>query len=401
MPTPVAPTPAPPVQPQPVQPAPEPPPPRELSERELMARANYEPSTVRLGGFLQTQYRWREDSDAAGVNDTNGFRMARARLVGQGETRAGNLELSFFTELELQPIFDLNDAFATVSRPLPNHARITVDGGQMRVPVSRQNMLSDTRLSFVDKAQIATISPLRDLGMKVTIDLPRPDKRRRRDFRMPGVRFIGGVFNGEGTNQVENINQRYMWTGRLEVTAFGIDNLTEGAFGGKYLTISTSAAYNNRNEANRLDTVTWVGFDIAGSYKGLSGSFEYLEARHVQTVAGMDDPNTQDFKQNGFTAQLAYLLPVRVAPYKQGRIELALRLEEIDRNDAVPISVPGDPAQSVRAVTAVASYYLRMHTLKAQLAFTSFRELEDRTATGQNAVFNNDQVLLQVTYRLE
>jgi hypothetical protein len=76
-------------------------------------------------------------------------------------------------------------------------------------------------------------------------------------------------------------------------------------------------------------------------------------------------------------------------------------VEEIDRNDTIPIPAPADPAQSVRSLTAVASYYLRMHTLKAQLAFTHFEELEDQTASGAKATFDNDQLLLQVTYRLE
>ena len=33
--------------------------------------------------------------------------------------------------------------------------------------------------------------------------------------------MIGGVFNGEGRNQVQNINQSYFYVGRLEVTPLG------------------------------------------------------------------------------------------------------------------------------------------------------------------------------------
>ena len=47
------------------------------------------------------------------------------------------------------------------------------------------------------------------------------------------------------------------------------------------------------------------------------------------------------------------------------------------------------------------SYYLRMHSLKAQLAASHFTEIEDRTAVGTDAAYKNDQLLLQVTYRLE
>jgi len=402
-PSPPAPLPPQPSEPPPVAPlAPTPPPPEpEPSAREVEALASYEPSSVQLGGFLQTQYRMREDSDAQA--DTNGFKLARARLIGLGQTRAGNLELSAYVEAELQPTFFLTDAYATVTRALPMNARLTVDGGQMRVPISRQNLLSDSRLAFVDKAQLATIAPDRDLGVRVAFDLPRPDVKRRKSLRPPGVRVIGAVFNGEGPNQVENINQEYFYVGRMEVTALGQEQvLAESAFGGRFLKLSGSVGRNKRSEGDRLDTVTYLGVDVAGAYRGLSGSFEYLEVRHVQTLFdGLDDPNTLDFKANGFSAQLNYLLPFKLPPHKQARFELGVRLEEIDRNDTIPIVQPGEPGQSVRAITAVASYYLRMHSLKAQLAYTAFSELEDETVVGGNATFDNDQLLLQVTYRLE
>ncbi len=222
--------------------------------------------------------------------------------------------------------------------------------------------------------------------------------------RIPRVRLIGGVFNGEGTNVIENINQKYLWTGRAEVTLVGEERgLAESSFTGRYLTIAGSYARNKKNEGDRLDRQTWLGFDISGSYKGFSGSFEYLEVRHFQTSLNeeMDDPNTLDFNANGFTAQLCYMLPFRLAPFKQARFELGGRVEEIDRNNTIPIATPNDTNQSVRAITAITSYYLRMHSFKLQLAFTHFKELENRTAGGANASFKNDQLLLQATYRLE
>jgi hypothetical protein len=259
-------------------------------------------------------------------------------------------------------------------------------------------LLSDSRLAFVDKALIATIAPDRDLGLRVAIEAPRPEPRRRREIRLPGVRFVGGVFNGEGRNQVDNGNQRYLWAGRLEVTALGKElQLAESAFGGRFVTISGSAGTNHTDDAGLRDATKYLGVDIAGAYRGLSGTFEYLRVKHVQAQAGAK----LRFKANGFTAQANYLLPLQLPPYKQARLEFGARLEEVDRNDTVPIMVAGEPEQSVRAVTAVASYYLRMHSLKAQLAFTHFRELEDRTAAGADARFDNDQLLLQLTYRLE
>jgi hypothetical protein len=242
----------------------------------------------------------------------------------------------------------------------------------------------------------------------VTVDLPRPEAKRRRRgkpvLRIPGVRLIGGAFNGEGTNVIENINQKYLWTGRVEVTVLGEERqLAESAFSGRFLTIAGSYARNKRNEGDRLDRQTTLGFDISGSYKGLSGSFEYLEVRHFQTSLNedIDDPNTLDFHANGFVAQLCYMLPFKLAPFKQARFEVGGRVEEVDRNDTIPIATPNDANQSVRAITAIGSYYLRMHNFKLQVAYSHFKELEDRTAGGANASFKNDQLLLQATYRLE
>ena len=109
----------------------------------------------------------------------------------------------------------------------------------------------------------------------------------------------------------------------------------------------------------------------------------------------------EDFRATGFVAQLNYLLPVKLPPARQARLEIGGRFEEIDRNDTVPIAQLGDPEQSVREITAVASLYLRRHSLKAQLALSHFTEIESQTVTAENAVYDNDQLLLQVTYRLE
>jgi hypothetical protein len=358
--------------------------------------ASYEPSSVTVGGYLQPQYRLRQDSPAQ--FDQDGFKFARARLLASGQTRAGNLELSATIEAEMQPTFAMLDAYGTVSRTFvpsgPDKAlpgKLSLDAGQMRVPISRQNMLSDSRLSFVDKAQVATIAPDRDLGVRLTAAAPK----------VP-IKVIVGMFNGDGKNQVENINEAYLFAARLEISPFGRDaQLAESAFAGKLLTLGLSYGHNNLTSmASGHELVSYYGADLAGAWKGLSGAFEYLLVTHTFEAS---DPSMQAaaYHANGWVAQLAYLLPTKLPPLRQARIEVAARVEEIDRNDTIPISMLGDPNQSVRELTGVVSYYLRMHSLKAQLAASHFTEIEDRTAVGGNASYKNDQLLLQVTYRLE
>ncbi len=368
--------------------------PRARTETEKEMLASYEPTSVAIGGYLQPQFRTRQDSPAQ--FDEDGFKFARARVIVQAATRAGNLELSAFFETELQPQFELEDAYGSIARTFPQKrglpGRIVLDGGQMRVPISRQNMVSDSRLSFVDKAQIASIAPQRDLGARLTIAPPK----------VP-ARVIAGVFNGEGKNQVENINQSYLLTARVELSPWGRDaQLAESAFVGKLLTLGLSYGHNKLSgQASSVEKRQHFGVDLAAAWNGVSAAFEYLQVDHDYNGPGDPSMLPPAYTANGFAAQLAYLLPVKLPPLKQARIELAARVEEIDRNDFFPISQLGDPNQSVRIYTGVLSYYLRMHNLKAQLAFNHIEEIEDRTVVGEKADYKNDQLLLQITYRVE
>ena len=345
----------------------------------------------RVGGFMQPQFRVRQDSPVQ--YDQDGFRFARVRPILHAETKVGGLGVAGFLELELQPNFEMVDAFVTVSRPLPERGAVALDVGQMRVPISRQQLLSDARISFVDKAQFAVthpagvmVAPRRDLGARATVVAPY----------LPQLIVTAGMFNGEGPNQIENINEDYLYAGRVELTPIGKSTLAESAFGAPFLSVAASAGHNALTAGANSEEVTYLGADIAGSWNGVSGSAEYLQVKHDLTAT-----EATDYLAEGWMAQLAYLLPVALPPSRHARIELAARIEEVDRNDAVAIAQPGDPEQSVRGYTGCLTYYMRAHSLKAQLAFSHFDEIEDRTVQRQDAVYDNDQVLVQLTYRLE
>lgn len=346
---------------------------------------------VELDGYLQPQFRLRQNSPVQ--DDTNGFRFARVRPMIRAKTQLdGGLELGAFFEVELQPSFQLIDGFAGVTKKFANHGLLVIDLGQMRVPISRQQLLSDSRIAFVDKAQLASIAPRRDLGGRVT-------------FLRPGVRqvkAIAGVFNGEGPNQIENINQKFLYAGRVELNVLGKEGaLAESNFGDAFLTIAGSIGFNKLSNGDRTESVTYYGGDIAGAYKGLSGSFEYLFVAHSHATTGDPSLLPPDFDQNGWNAQLNYLLPLELPPGKKSRLEVGARLEEIDRNDTTPIVLPGEPEQSVRIITGVLTFYARKHSLKLQLALSHFDEIEDLTVTGDPATYDNDQLMFQLTYRMD
>jgi hypothetical protein len=351
-------------------------------------------TSVELDGYLQPQFRFRQDARTGVVNrdDTNGFRFARVRPMIRAKTQLPEgLEFGAFFEMEVQPTFQLVDGFAGLTKKLQHDGLFVFDVGQMRVPISRQQLLSDSRLAFTDKAQLATIAPKRDLGGRIT-------------FVPPGLRQVKalvGLFNGEGPNQVKNINQKFLYTGRLELNVLGKEGaLQESNFGDAFLTIAGSTGFQRLTNGDHSDTEKYFGGDVSGAYKGLSGSFEYLIVKRSST-----GPNPATVppanNANGWNAQLNYMLPFELAPGGKSRLEIGARVEEIDRNDTVPIVNPGDPEQSVRILTGVITYYVRKHSLKLQLALQHFDEIEDETAAHDSATYDNDQAVLQLTYRMD
>ncbi len=344
--------------------------------------------TFRPGGFVQPEFRTRENAPGA-PDDTDGFRLVRARFTGTSTGHLGTLSIGAYVEAELQPSFSLFDAYVSIAQPLADKITLGVDAGQMRVPISRQQLLSDTRLSFVDKAQLGSIAPDRDLGARVT-------------FTAPHVRVMAGSFDGEGRDQGQNINESYLHAARVEVTPIGEQApYAESAFAGTWLSVGGSVGYDKLTPGAFFENETFLGGDISGAWHGLSGTFEYLQVKHHFDHATGGVTLQPDFRANGFVAQLAYLLPFSLAPACGGRLEVGARVEEIDRNDQTAIGQIGDPNQSERIYSAVVSYYLRQHRAKVQLEASHFQEIEDRTATGQPASYPNDQLLLQLTYRIE
>ncbi len=204
------------------------------------------------------------------------------------------------------------------------------------------------------------------------------------------------MFDGEGKNQPQNIDEHFLWVGRVEVRPFGWDQpLQESAFLGKFLTVAGSVARNTLVSGDGVEKDTYLGVDVSGAWHGLSGTIEYLEIQRT-FGSGSVQPNS---RANGDVAQIAYLLPL--AGFWADRVEVGARIEEIDRNDTVPIVQKGDPNQSLRYYTLALSYYQWRHALKLQLTASHIDELEDRDQTSAPATYPNDTILVQATYRME
>ncbi|MEZ4400214.1 MAG: porin [Kofleriaceae bacterium] len=337
---------------------------------------------LHAGGYLQPQLRLRQDDPVAAF-DEDGFRLRRARLTADAVRTLGRVQVTAELEVELTPDTRLLDGSVAVAGCLLDGGGWRLEAGQFRVPVSRQSMMSDSRLALVDKAELASLAPDRQIGVMGTVILPH----------VPAVRLSTGVWNGEGINQGGNVDQRFLYAGRLEVRALGrAEPLAGSALGGRYLWAGLSGASQRQDSGGAVERQVTVGGELAFGLAGASGTVEYLQVKH--TFTGSTQPA---YRANGVTAELAYLIPGVPGP---GRYEVAARFEEIDRNDTVPIVRIGDPNQSLRYYTGGLSWYVDGHDLKLQATGSHIVEVEDRDAQGRDARYANDTLLVQVTARI-
>jgi len=348
-----------------------------ITGRPSTARADDLPS-VDVGFYLQPQIKVRQNSDVP--DDEDGFAVRRFRLLVSSGRNVGCWRVDARSEIEAYPTFSPQDAYLVLAGPIPG-GKLTFQLGQFKTPFSRQVLVSDSRLQFVDKAQVTSLAPERQVGVAATAKLP-----------MSEVSF--GVFNGDGKNVADAQDENYMYVGRVTLRPFGQDaTLMETAFQGLQLEVSGSLAYNKRDRGDSDQTAKYYGIDGFAAYEGASLAAEYLEVRNTFSTGAPDKP----FKGNGFYVQGGYLLPIPGWAWR--RFELSARLEEVDRNDTVAIPQVGHPDQSLRYYTLGASYYHARHDLKVQLQASHIREIEDLTSNGVDAKFANDTVILQVTYR--
>jgi hypothetical protein len=272
-----------------------------------------------------------------------------------------------------------------------------LDAGQVKAPFSRQDLLSDAVIGFVEKPEIASLAPDRQIGVRGAVEIPG----------VPMVQLWGGVFDGEGTNQLQNLDEKYMYVGRVEIHPLGRGaKLQESAFADS-ITIAANVMQNTRvqdaTSGATEDDFEWGG-DVSAAYHGIYATFEYDQLDHrfpfvTNPMTGMRQQAGTPFHGNGFVAEATYLLPL--PDCWKNTVEVGGRVEEIDRNDSVPVDNPGDPNQSLRYYTGVLSYYhSKSHDMKAQVTYSHIVQIETKSRTGADITFPADTLLAQITLRM-
>jgi hypothetical protein len=340
-----------------------------------------------LGGIAQPQLRWEQQDPS--VNETNprnsGFALHRARLIAAGSYRYKVL-WEGRVEAEMVPTFQLLDAWLSASGDLIGRGYLRFTAGQQFAPFSRQTILPAHTLQMVDYAQLVALTPGRQLGLSGTLAVPFA----------PWLQISGGIFNGKGINIVENLDSNLMYVGRLAFRPIGERApLIESALGPDAVWIAGDVSYTKKKQGDFDEMDLLLGADAFVSLKGFSAYVEYLWG----SVTYSKGAPKQSYHEQGFNAQAGYLLPI--PGYFWRRFEASFRFEAVAPNQTVPITGPGDPTQARASYIAGLGYYHRGHNLKVQVNYSHNQELDDRDAAGRKASYDNDSLILQLTYRLE
>lgn len=315
--------------------------------------------------------------------DTSEFLIRRARLVFQGNAAGPAftyyLQLSFANlDNEADLRLPLRDAYVTWSGARDFNVRV----GQMKVPFSRQRVVSSSALQMVDRSIVVSELNLdRDVGVQVfSRNLLGVDK----------LGYAVGLFGGEGRNRLGRA-AGLLYTARLEAWPLGgFDDLVEGdqrRTSKLRLALGGSVAYNQNTNRPRSTIGTpysagdfdyrHAGVDLTLKWSGWSMASEllYRQAdRPVRTVAVGGVPTAI----NARSGWGAYLQGGRMVSQ---RIELTARYSHLaPRSGSDPAFVASDE------LGAGLSYYLHGHDVKVQGDYFSLSDATSAQRTQQARV---------------
>lgn len=328
---------------------------------------------VRPTGWLRPSFVYLQDADEL-VTDQDGFEL-EARLGAQAAFADW---LTARVELELAPEPSLKDAAAVIA-PLP---WLRAELGQFKLPGSVHYLASDTRRLLPQSPQVAGEVDTRDLGAALTLALPGKEGAL--------AAFTSGVFNGEGANKAQNVNQRYLFAQRLLVTPFGArPSVFEGTDGELYLGVGGVWLYNYQGDDLTAEESNTYGGDLQLAWGPLSAQGEFLAGDHA-----FANPSVANYAWRGWYGQVASFVP---APWVRDHVELVARVGQHDPDLDAEGAVGSPTAPSALEVSGGLNLYARagavpLHDLKLQVGYTHLEELE-------GASVGNDSLAVAATAR--
>ncbi len=319
-------------------------------------------ASLNIRARIQTRSTFVSDPRGA-REDTSEVLIRRARLVFQGNAAGPSftyyLQLSFANlDNEADLRLPLRDAYVTWSGARDFNVRV----GQMKVPFSRQRVVSSSALQMVDRSIVVSELNLdRDVGVQVF------------SKNLLGTGRLGyslGLFGGEGRNRLGR-TAGLLYTARLETWPLGaFDDLVEGdQRRGRTLRLALGAnvAYNqNTNRPRSTIGTPYPAGDVDYRHASADATLKWRGwSMASEVLIRSAKPPLRAAAGGGATADLsprsgwgAYLQGGRMIT---ARTEITARYSHlVPRPAADPTFVASDE------LGAGLSYYLHGHDLKVQ-----------------------------------
>lgn len=337
----------------------------------LLGVLSAEPLPVELKpiGFVRPSGYWIQD-DPSSTAAQDGFSVSSRFGIN---AKYGTCGVEANVDVEVTPEPSMKDGWIR-GKPV---CWLAITVGQQKVPFSINQLSSDFRRQLPVNPRIISAAGIsRDIGLALEWKMPVQQK----------IRFTGtaGVYNGEGSNRVQNVNQDFMYALRGVITPFGArESAFEGSDRNLYLGLGGGWVYNLTGADESAEERNTFGADIQFAWKWLSLQGEFVDAEVFH--ASMD---VTDFHIQGGYGQFGLFIP---AKWVSDHLEVVGRVEWSDPNTAF-----ADPGLSGSGPGAIPSFQAAMvytgglniyfqksdakptlfHDVKLQLAYSHPEETE-------------------------
>lgn len=252
--------------------------------------------------------------------------------------------------------------------------------GQMKVPYSRERIVSDAHLDLMERSVLNDEFNLdRDVGLQV-----------RADELAGRVGYALGVFSGQGRNVYAASALSGLFVSRLQLRWFGqLDDKTQGdlqraarpaagmglAYAYQPHAPGDRGVHGHRPEDGGTTDLESATMDVVFKARGWALEAAVMARRGMRRAASGQEVLGGARNGWGWLTQLGWLLPRR-------RVELVSRYATVQRFTTATQSSALTPVQEIHAGV---NYYLGGHDLKVQLdlghRWTHFPHSSDQHAT--------------------
>lgn len=233
----------------------------------------------------------------------------------------------------------------------PKTSLLKVWVGQGKVPFSRQEYTSSGRQQFVDRwIGNSLYAPGRDQGVRV--EGVNESKT---------LEYAFGIYNGIARNINLNDNDDYLLSGRVVWTPFGEYKLEESSLDrpdSPKLALGLAFVDNTTGTGSSATDIERLGYEVAFKWKGFNAQGEYFDETATRT--GVDSDN------KGYYVQAGWLF--------DNNIEVAARMENIDRDSAFSISNLGSAIREYEGTGFGVNYYFGKHVNKIQADYFTYED---------------------------